>query len=80
MNRTLVAYFSASGSTARLAKTLASAAGAALYEIRPRLRERAKGLDRGTGARLSAEKSASFLTAGASGTISGRRRFITEKC
>ena len=34
MNR-LVAYFSASGSTARLANTLASAADAALYEIRP---------------------------------------------
>ena len=31
----LVAYFSASGSTAKLAKTLAAAAGAALYEIRP---------------------------------------------
>ncbi len=31
----LVAYFSASGSTARLAKTLAAAAEAELYEIRP---------------------------------------------
>lgn len=31
----LVAYFSASGSTAKLAGTLASAAGAELYEIRP---------------------------------------------
>ena len=31
----LVAYFSASGSTARLAQTLATAANAALYEIRP---------------------------------------------
>ena len=35
MGRTLVAYFSASGSTAKLAKTLASAAEAELYEIRP---------------------------------------------
>ena len=34
MNK-LVAYFSASGSTAKLAKTLAAAADAALYEIRP---------------------------------------------
>ena len=34
MNK-LVAYFSASGSTAKLAKPLATAAGAALYEIRP---------------------------------------------
>ena len=34
MNK-LVAFFSASGSTATLAKTLASAADAALYEIRP---------------------------------------------
>lgn len=33
----LVAYFSASGSTAKLARTLAAAAGAALYEIRPEL-------------------------------------------
>ena len=31
----LVAYFSASGSTEKLAKTLAAAADAALYEIRP---------------------------------------------
>ena len=35
MPKTVVAYFSASGSTAKLAKTLASAAGAELYEIRP---------------------------------------------
>jgi flavodoxin len=33
--KTLVACFSASGSTAKLAKTLAAAADAALYEIRP---------------------------------------------
>ena len=31
----LIAYFSASGSTAKLAKTLAAAADAVLYEIRP---------------------------------------------
>ena len=35
MSKTLVAYFSASGSTSRLAKTLAAAAGAKVYEIRP---------------------------------------------
>ena len=35
MSKRIVAYFSASGSTAKLAKTLASAAGADLYEIRP---------------------------------------------
>ncbi len=35
MSKTVVAYFSASGSTAKLAKTLAAAADAALYEIRP---------------------------------------------
>ena len=35
MSRKLVAYFSASGSTAKLARTLAAAANAALYEIRP---------------------------------------------
>ena len=34
MNK-LVTYFSASGSTAKLAKTLAAAADAGLYEIRP---------------------------------------------
>ncbi len=33
--KTLVAYFSATGSTAKLAETLASAADAELYEIRP---------------------------------------------
>lgn len=35
MSRILVAYFSASGVTAALAKTLAEAAGADLYEIKP---------------------------------------------
>ncbi|MBO6017479.1 MAG: NAD(P)H-dependent oxidoreductase, partial [Oscillospiraceae bacterium] len=35
MSKKLVAYFSASGNTARLAKTLAAAADADLYEIRP---------------------------------------------
>ena len=33
--KTLVACFSASGSTAKLARTLAAAAEAELYEIRP---------------------------------------------
>ena len=35
MSKTLVAYFSASGVTAKLAKTLADAIGADLFEIRP---------------------------------------------
>ena len=35
MSKALVAYFSASGVTAKLAKNLAEAAGADLYEIRP---------------------------------------------
>lgn len=35
MSKTLVAYFSASGTTARVAKELAQAAGADLYEIKP---------------------------------------------
>ena len=35
MSKTLVAYFSASGVTARLAKNLADAIGADLHEIRP---------------------------------------------
>ena len=35
MSKKLVAYFSASGRTASLAKNLAQAAGADLYEIRP---------------------------------------------
>ena len=35
MSKTLVVYFSASGTTARVAKELAQAAGADLYEIRP---------------------------------------------
>lgn len=37
MSNTLVAYFSASGTTAKLAKTLASAANADLYEIKPEI-------------------------------------------
>ena len=35
MNKILVAYFSASGRTAGVAKTLAKAAGADIYEIKP---------------------------------------------
>ena len=35
MSKRLVAYFSASGTTAKLAKNLAAAADAELYEIRP---------------------------------------------
>ena len=35
MSKTLVAYFSASGTTQRAADKLAKAAGADLYEIRP---------------------------------------------
>lgn len=35
MSKTLVAYFSATGVTAGVAKTLAEAAGADLYEIKP---------------------------------------------
>ena len=35
MDQTLIAYFSASGSTAKLANTLAQATGGDLYEIRP---------------------------------------------
>lgn len=37
MAKKLVAYFSASGTTAKAAKALAEAAGAALYEIRPQV-------------------------------------------
>lgn len=37
MSRKLVAYFSASGVTAKAAKTLAEAAGADLYEIKPKI-------------------------------------------
>lgn len=37
MSKKLVAYFSASGATAAVAKTLAEAAGADLYEIRPQV-------------------------------------------
>ena len=35
MSKTLVAYFSASGVTAKLAKNLAEAAEADIYEIKP---------------------------------------------
>ncbi len=37
MSRKLVAYFSASGTTAKAAKALAEAAGADLYEIKPQV-------------------------------------------
>ena len=35
MSKKIVAYFSASGTTAKVAKNLANAAGAELYEIKP---------------------------------------------
>ena len=37
MENTLIAYFSASGSTARLARTFAEATGGTLYEIQPEI-------------------------------------------
>ena len=37
MSKKLVAYFSASGTTAKVAQTLAQAAGADLYEIKPQV-------------------------------------------
>lgn len=37
MSKALIAYFSASGTTAHIAKELAQAAGADLYEIRPQM-------------------------------------------
>ena len=45
MSKTLVAYFSASGVTAKLAKTLSSATGADLFEIKPVTPYTAKDLD-----------------------------------
>ena len=45
MNRKLVAYFSATGNTAKLAKTLAAAAGAALSEIVPAVHYERKDLN-----------------------------------
>lgn len=45
MSKTLVAYFSASGTTARVAKRLAQAAEADLYEIRPQIPYTVQDLD-----------------------------------
>ncbi len=45
MSKKLVAYFSAGGSTARLAETLAGVTEAALYEIRPAVPYKAGDLD-----------------------------------
>ena len=45
MSKKLVAYFSASGVTARLAKTLASAVGADLHEIMPKEKYTSADLD-----------------------------------
>lgn len=56
MNNKLVAYFSASGQTARVAKALAQAAGADLYEIRPAVPYTDADLDwRDSGSRSSIE-------------------------
>ena len=45
MSKTLVAYFSASGTTARVAREIARATGADLYEIAPRVAYSAADLD-----------------------------------
>ena len=45
MKKVLVAYFSASGQTARLAKTIAEVTGADLYEIKPDKKYTAAELD-----------------------------------
>ena len=45
MSKVLVAYFSASGVTAKVAKNLAEAAGADLYEIKPAVPYTSKDLD-----------------------------------
>lgn len=45
MSKKLVAYFSASGTTAKLAKTLASAVGADLHEILPKEKYTSADLD-----------------------------------
>ena len=45
MSKTLVAYFSASGVTAKLAKTLAKVTNADLFEIKPVTPYTAKDLD-----------------------------------
>lgn len=45
MSKILVAYFSASGETARLAKTLAGVIGGDLFEIRPQTAYTAADLD-----------------------------------
>ena len=44
MSKILVAYFSASGETARLAKTLAGVTGGDLFEIRPQTNSSPDGL------------------------------------
>lgn len=45
MNKTLVAYFSVSGTTAGVARRLAAVTGADLYEIKPRQKYTAADLD-----------------------------------
>ena len=45
MSKTLIAYFSTSGETARLAKTLADVTGGDLFEIRPQTAYTAADLD-----------------------------------
>ena len=45
MSKTLVAYFSATGTTARAAERLAKAIGADLHEIRPKVPYTKKDLD-----------------------------------
>ena len=45
MKKTLVAYFSASGETARLARTIADVTGGALFEIAPETAYTAADLD-----------------------------------
>ena len=56
MRRKLVAYFSASGTTAAAARTLAEAAGASLYEIKPQTPYTAADLNYNTDCRANREQ------------------------
>ena len=78
MSKKLVAYFSTSGVTARLAKTMAEAAGADLFEIEPAARYSAADLNwQNSSSRSSVEMNDPAARPAIAGTVSNMAQYDT---
>ena len=78
MSKTLIAYFSASGETARLAQTLAEVNGGDLYEIKPETAYAAKDLNwNDKSSRSSVEMNNAACRPAIVGTVEDMARYET---